>query len=157
MTDRSVEHATIVIERHYDATPAEVFAAWADAAARERWFVAAEGWAIAEYSHDFRVGGREQGRFAQKQDGPVYGNDTLYWDIVPARRIIFAYTMARDGAVISASLATVELRPDGLGTLLVFTEQGAFLDGGDQPRFREHGWNDLLDRLGVALTGAGAA
>lgn len=43
MTDRSVEHATIVIERHYDATPAEVFAAWADAAARERWFVAAEG------------------------------------------------------------------------------------------------------------------
>lgn len=156
MTDRSVEHATIVIERHYDAPPAAVFAAWAEPAVRQRWFVAAEGWEIAEYSHDFRVGGRERGRFAQKTAGPVYGNDTLYWDIVPGRRIIFAYTMARDGTLISASLATVELRPDGPGTLLVFTEQGAFLDGGDQPRFREHGWNDLLDRLGAEIGPAAA-
>lgn len=156
MTDRSVEHATIVIERHYDAPPAAVFAAWAEPAARQRWFVAAEGWEIAEYSHDFRVGGRERGRFAQKTAGPVYGNDTLYWDIVPGRRIIFAYTMARDGTLISASLATVELATDGTGTLLVFTEQGAFLDGGDQPRFREHGWNDLLDRLGAEVGPAAA-
>ena len=32
MTERSVTHATFVIERTYDATPARVFAAWADPA-----------------------------------------------------------------------------------------------------------------------------
>jgi uncharacterized protein YndB with AHSA1/START domain len=34
----SVEHATFVIERRYDASPARVFAAWADPAAKRRWF-----------------------------------------------------------------------------------------------------------------------
>ncbi len=38
MTDRSVTHATFVVERRYDASPARVFAAWADPAAKARWF-----------------------------------------------------------------------------------------------------------------------
>ncbi len=38
MTERSVTHATFVVERLYDASPARVFAAWADPAAKRRWF-----------------------------------------------------------------------------------------------------------------------
>ena len=34
---------------------------------------------------------------------------------------------------ISVSLATIELKPEGTGTRLTFTEQGAFLDGYDDP------------------------
>lgn len=147
MTERSVTHATIVIERHYEATPARVFKAWSDPKARDRWFVAAEGWKISEYSHDFRVGGRESGRFSQTGKN-IYTNDTIYQDIVPDSRIIFAYTMAKDGENISASVATVELKPEGNGTRLVFTEQGAFLDGLDTPASREGGWKELLDNLG---------
>lgn len=52
---------------------------------------------------------------------------------------------------ISVSLATVELRPEGKGTRLVFTEQGAFLDGYDDAGSREHGTRELLDALGAAL------
>jgi uncharacterized protein YndB with AHSA1/START domain len=34
MSPRSATHATFVIERTYDATPARVFAAWADRSAK---------------------------------------------------------------------------------------------------------------------------
>lgn len=147
MTERSVTHATFVIERVYDAAPARVFKAWSDPKARDRWFVSAEGWKVNEYSHDFRIGGREFGRFSQTGKN-IYSNDTIYQDIVPDNRIIFAYTMAKDGENISASVATVELKPEGKRTRLVFTEQGAFLDGLDMPASREAGWQDLLNSLG---------
>lgn len=147
MTERSVTHATFSIERIYDAKPARVFKAWSDPKARDRWFVHSEGWKVTEYSHDFRVGAREGGRFSQSGE-TIYSNETVYQDIVPDNRIIFAYTMAKDGTNISASLATVELKPEGKRTRLVFTEQGAFLDGYDTAASREAGWQELLDNLG---------
>jgi len=49
---------------------------------------------------------------------------------------------------ISVSLATVEFRPVGdSGTRLVFTEQGAFLDGHEFPAQRSEGMGSLLDAL----------
>jgi uncharacterized protein YndB with AHSA1/START domain len=151
MAERSVTHATFSIERVYDAAPARVFKAWSDPKARDRWFVAADGWKVSEYSHDFRVGGREVGRFSQTGKN-IYTNDTHYQDIVPDNRIIFAYTMAKDGENISASVATVELKPEGKRTRLIYTEQGAFLDGLDTPASREAGWHDLLSSLGKEFT-----
>jgi hypothetical protein len=53
MSERSVEHATIVIERRYPASPERTFAAWADVEAKARWLGASEG----ELELDFRVGG----------------------------------------------------------------------------------------------------
>jgi uncharacterized protein YndB with AHSA1/START domain len=62
--------------------------------------------------------------------------------------------MHLDDARISVSLATVEFTPEGAGTRLVFTEQGAFLDGYDDPAQRERGTRDLLDALDTALARA---
>ena len=50
-----------------------------------------------------------------------------------------AYTMAVDGTNISASLGTVEFEGIGAGTRLIYTEQGAFFDGGDGPSSRKQG------------------
>jgi uncharacterized protein YndB with AHSA1/START domain len=52
MTERSVVHATFVINRVYDASPARVFRAFSNPEARDRWFVKSEGWPVAEYSYD---------------------------------------------------------------------------------------------------------
>ena len=57
MTQRSVTHATFVLERVYDAAPARVFKAFADPAAKRRWFAEGEGWQIDAFDADFRVGG----------------------------------------------------------------------------------------------------
>lgn len=52
---------------------------------------------------------------------------------------------------ISESLATVELKAEGKGTRLVFTEQAVFLDDFDDGGGRERGSGVLLDQLGAAL------
>jgi uncharacterized protein YndB with AHSA1/START domain len=57
---------------------------------------------------------------------------------------------------ISVSLATTELKPEGSGTRLIYTEQGAFLDGLDDPKMREQGTHELLDALAKALQGGGS-
>ncbi|GMV31940.1 MAG: activator of HSP90 ATPase [Rhodanobacteraceae bacterium] len=144
----AVAHAQFTIVRHYAAAPAWVFAAWADPAIRQRWFVAADDWEIADYRHDFRVGGCERGRFRRIAGDPFYDYETHYLDIVAPRRIVTAYAMARDGVRISASLLTVQFDADGSRTRLSLTEQGAFLDRQDSSPAREQGWQQLLAALG---------
>ena len=150
MTERSVEHATIVIERRYDASPQRVFAAWADPDARGQWDVPGEGWELTDVKRDFRVGGHEFCRIGPVGD-PQYACNTRYENIVPDRRIVFAYTMDHHDARITASLSTVELLPEGESTRLIMTEQTVFLDGLDKPAFREQGWSSMLDKLGKSL------
>ena len=148
--ERSVAHATFSVERVYPATPDRVFAAFADAERKRRWFVEGEGWIVDEFVLDFRVGGTERSRF-RFRDGPPMTNDTVFLDIVPDRRIIFAYSMTMDGVPISVSLATADITHAGGGTRLVLTEQAVFLDGYDGAADREGGWSELLGKLGEEL------
>ena len=146
----SVVHSTFSVERTYPSPPARVFAAFSNQGTKRRWFVEGEGWDVDEFTMDFRVGGREMSRFRFK-DGPPMGNDTVYLDIVPDRRIVLAYTMTVGEQLISVSLATVEIAPAGDGTRLVYTEQGAFLDGKDTSQDRQEGCRELLNKLGEEL------
>lgn len=153
--ERSVVHTTFAIERTYGAPPARVFAAFANQGTKRRWFAEGDEFDVEEFTVDFRVGGLEVARFRFKGGGPPGApaagteirNDTSYQDIVPDRRIVFAYTMTVGEKRISASLATVDLVPSGAGTRLTFTWQGAFFDGGDMPASREEGWRTLLQNL----------
>jgi uncharacterized protein YndB with AHSA1/START domain len=146
----SVVHSSFSVERTYPSSRARVFAAFSNQAAKRRWFAEGEGWEVDEFSLDFRVGGREISRFRFK-GGPPMGNDTIYLDIVPDRRIVFAYTMTAGGARISVSLATVQITPSAGGTRLVYTEQGVFFDGADKPALREAGSRELLEKLAEEL------
>lgn len=150
MTPRSVTHATFVIERVYPASPARVFAAFSQPALKARWFVGPDDWQAQEHRLDFRVGGREINR-GGPPGGPVHAFDAVYQDIVQDRRIVFTYDMHVGDARLSVSLTTVELVPEGKGTRLIFTEQGAFLDGHEAPAQRELGTRELLESLARAL------
>jgi uncharacterized protein YndB with AHSA1/START domain len=156
MAQRSVTHATFIIERIYPVPPERVFHAWSEPAAKKRWFAGPDDWGQSRFEMDFRVGGREVNSGGPK-DGPVHSFNALYQDIVPNERIIYCYDMHLDENRISVSLATIELKPEGGGTRLVFTEQGAFLDGYDDAGKRERGTADLLDALGAVLKQAARA
>jgi uncharacterized protein YndB with AHSA1/START domain len=147
---RSVVHATFCIERIYPASPAQVFKALTDPAAKAKWFTGGNGYTLLTRKMDVRPGGREQlkGRW---ETGVVTTFDAVYHDVVADERIVYAYEMHLDERKISVSLATLELEPAGTGTRRVMTEQGAFLDGYDDAGSREHGSNFLLDALGVSL------
>ncbi|WP_407344719.1 SRPBCC family protein [Pengzhenrongella phosphoraccumulans] len=156
MSERRTVHATFVIERVYGAPPAQVFAAFADPAVKGRWFAGPGDWVRPQWSMDFRVGGREVNR-GGPTSGPVHELDAVFQDIVADERIVYTYDLRLDGRRISVSVVTIELWPDGVGTRLVFTEQGAYLDGLDRPEYREQGTAELLDALGVELHRAPAA
>ncbi|MBO0780427.1 MAG: SRPBCC family protein, partial [Ktedonobacteraceae bacterium] len=128
MNERSIQHTTFTIERTYPVSPARAFAAWADPEAKAQWFPKAD-------SFDFRVGGREFNR--SSHEGATYTYDAHYQDIVPGQRIAYTYTLDRNETRISVSVATVEFRKATAGTQLIYTEQGAFLDGEDRPEYRE--------------------
>jgi uncharacterized protein YndB with AHSA1/START domain len=129
--------------------------AFADPVAKRRWFAEGDGWTIEAFDVDFRVGGFERSRF-RFLDGPLVTNDTVYQDIVPDERIIIAYAMTVAEKPISCSLATIEFKPQGKGTRLVYTEQGAFLDKLDQAADRERGCAGLLIALEKEIVGGEA-
>lgn len=153
MTERSTQHATFIIERRYRASPHRVFAAWADPAAKRAWFAEGEGWEVKSYELDFREGGTERARYRFSKGQEVFGEDTWFGnetefnEVIPNERIIFTYAMDRNGVRFSISLASVELKPEGEGTRLVFTEHAAFFEGADGVQMREAGWRELLDSL----------
>jgi uncharacterized protein YndB with AHSA1/START domain len=151
MTQRTIVHATFTVERTYAATPARVFKAFADENAKGKWFTGPPGFELHEKRWDFRVDGVEVlgGRHAS---GIVTFFYCTYHDIVPNERIVYAYRMTLDGAPMSSSLATIEIRPEGAGAHLTLTEYGAYFDGfSDGAAGREHGTNWLMDQLGESL------
>ena len=151
MTDRSVTHATFVIERTYPAaSPARVFAAFADPAIKRRWFAGPD-----ELGPDRararlpRRRPRDQPRRPARRPGLHLRRPIQ--DIVPNQRIISTYEMLMDDTRISVSLADRGARASRRGHQLRYTEQGVYLDGHDTPAQREHGTRELLDALGAEL------
>lgn len=154
---RSVTHASFTITRRWNASPARVFAAFADETQKDKWFSGDGAWTKVERSFDFREGGIET-LIGKWKSGVVTRFDCVYRDIVPpaagdAGRIIYSYTMFVDGRKISVSQAAIELHADGDGTKFVLTEYGDYLDGYEDAGSREHGTNALMDALEKSLQG----
>lgn len=143
---------SFTIERKLKHSPQRVFRAFEDPVAHYRWFVSGEGWEIANYTHDFRLGGHEHGQFRPVGHASMLSNDTWYLEITPDQRIVVAYTMGMDGAPMSHSVTVTELFPDGPnGCRLVFTEQGAYYGGPDDVKNRRGGFEELLGKLEIEL------
>jgi len=142
----STMHCSFTIERHLDASPAQVFDAWSTPEIKSRWFYGSEEWSSIGYKLDFRIGGREH-LVSGPSEGPMHIYDARIEDIVPNERIVYSYDMNLGEKRVSVSLATVELHPDGEGTRLVFTEEDVFLDDAYEEMSREEGTRSLLDNL----------
>ena len=153
----SAVHGVFTITRELPHAPERVYAAWSDPKAKAAWFSAPnDEWTAIRREMDFRVDGGERltGRW---KSGRVTDFSARYLDIVPQRRIVYAYTMHVDEKKISVSLATIVLEPARIagraGTRMAVTEQGAFLDGYDDAGSRERGTGSLMDALARSLEG----
>jgi len=150
---RSIKHGSFVIERKFDYDPVVVFRAWTQKDAKAHWFNGPpDKWTEQVREMDVRPGGRDRliGKFI---DGSESRYEAIYFDVVPDRRLVYAYDMYWQGKKISVTLATVEFVQSQRGTKLILTENGAFLDGYDDAGSRERGTQSLVDNLGKFLAG----
>jgi len=159
MSQETIVHDTFTVERTFDAPPARVFEALANAEVKAKWFAGPPGWQQKERAFDFRVGGREvlSGTHAS---GLTSVFDAHYFDIVPNERVVYVYEMTINGRKISTSLATFELSAVGGKTKVLLTEQGAYFDDPGMKKYapqgqavsRLEGTKGLMDRF-AALFG----
>jgi uncharacterized protein YndB with AHSA1/START domain len=100
---------------------------------------------------EFRVGGSERFRYRFKAGHPIAGseiaNESTYQDIVPEKRIVMASKMSLNGKPVVVMLTTFEFIAADLGTDLILTHQGAFIEWPDGPRMIEAGWRGLLEQI----------
>lgn len=148
-----VEHTTFVIERELAGSPRHAFRFFAEPALKARWNECHPDWTVLEERFEFHVGGVEARRW-RTGDGGEQTFLATYLDIMPARRIIYAFDMTQGGRRVSASLATVELVADGGRTRMLFTEQMAYLAGTRSMQMRISGTGDGFDKLVAAVAAA---
>lgn len=151
MAGNPIKHGSFTIERNYSAPPAKVFAAFAQADARRKWLVFADGWTIHEYrpAEPTVAGAVEFSRFSPPGADVVLTNATTWLHVDEGNTLIYAYHMTLEGTPLSSSLVTISFNSDGAGTRLELTEQGAYFDG--DIAGREAGTRALLDEVEKVL------
>lgn len=142
----SIAHATLVMERTYNASPARVFNAWADVEARKRWSAPAEGIRIEYEEADFREGGRDVSRCIEPGNAD-YAATVAYLDIRKDSRIVFAEDVVHGNKRVSAALVSVELASQAGATRLQLTLQIASFDEAGMESGYQFGWSSALDNL----------
>jgi uncharacterized protein YndB with AHSA1/START domain len=150
MTGQTVTCNTFTIERTLPASPESVFTAFADVNQKTRMLAPLDGEPGGEpgahSEFDFRVGGHERFDFVE-EDGRKMSYDAMYYDIVPNERTVYSYEMYADGSRISVSVVSIQLLEAAVSTNLIWTEQGAFLDGLDTSDLREGGTSWMIDNM----------
>ena len=135
---------SLTLKRRLKAPPQKVYQAWTQPEQMIRWWGGNnEASRIAET--DVRVGGRFHVGF-KGDNGEQHDVSGTYKEVVPDRRLVFSWawrtTPERESQV------TIDLKPDGDGTILTLMHEQFF----DQKACDDHGvgWGrglDLLERL----------
>lgn len=139
----------LIVSRRFAAPPELLFDAWFDPKAVGTWLFATPGGVSKHVEIDARVGG---GFAVHEQRGDILATHFgVYREIVRPSRIVFTFATDKLGA---STLVTVDIKPDGAGSLLTLTHQ---LD----PEWATHdasiraGWEGILEGLARASGEAG--
>lgn len=143
---------TVRLQHQYDATPQQVFDAWANPEALGKWF--------GPHSHRCRVedfnfteGGQYQIRMIPTgKDADCEGDTSQdsvcagqFVEIVPNQRIVMTFDWIENGAPLGDSLLTIEIQPVGKKTELRLTHER--LPDEQLRDAHENGWQGSLECL----------
>lgn len=136
---------SLTLKRRYSAPPEKVFSAWTDPKKLGRWFCP-PGCEPLLTESDARVGGRYR-IVVRAQSGEEHDVSGTFREVVPDRKLVF--TWAWRTTPERESLVTVQLAPDGDGTMLTLIHE-RFFDEAARDR-HQGGWGAILDRINEVL------
>lgn len=151
MTDGSDRVLRMV--RRFEASPERVFDAWINPATVRQWLFRTPADQQYHARLDPRVGG--DWTITARRLGVDYTALGTYLEIDPPCRLVFTFAMPQFSP--NSDRITVEIVPDGAGSLLTFTQEGIDIaeelrqlppgvEGGS-----EHGWRLMFDLLARAV------
>jgi uncharacterized protein YndB with AHSA1/START domain len=133
----------VTLERRIAARPETVFAFFTD---RDKWL----SWMGTEGQFSFEPGGAY--RTLVNADNHASGTFT---EIVPPKRVVFTWGWDDGGmegdVPPGSSTVTIELEPDGDGTLLTLRHSG--LPNDESRAAHESGWQHYVERLATRAAG----
>jgi len=137
---------SFTLKRRLKAAPAEVYAAWTDPEKIVKWF-GPEQIETLRAQADARVGGGFR-IVMRSPDGEEHDVSGIYREVVPNKKLVF--TWAWRSTPERESIVTVQIKPDGRGSLLTLIHE-KFFDEGARDRHQE-GWTGCLDKLARYLS-----
>ena len=143
------EKPSLRLTREYPVAPEKVWRAWTDPQALKRWWAPEPGDQVSIAELDVRVGGRFRIVFGGPQ-GNAHEVQGIYREVVRNRKLVFTWTWP-NSTPERESLVTIDFRPDGTGTELVFTHE-QFFDDTVRDSHRA-GWSAALASLDQFLKG----
>ena len=146
MTHHTAQHGTATLEKGRSASPARVFAAWADPDQRKVWGSPSDEIDMRIDAADFTVGGEDVTTCLAGGEAVAVVRGR-YHDIVPDKRIVYTEIISSMDALEGACLVTAEFLAEGAGTRLVVTLQTVALDGSTLLEEAQEGWGSALIRL----------
>ena len=146
MTHHNAQHGTATLEKGLSASPARVFAAWADPDQRKVWGSPSDEIDMRIDAADFTVGGEDVTTCLAGGEAVAVVRGR-YHDIVPDKRIVYTEIISSMDALEGACLVTAEFLAEGAGTRLVVTLQTVALDGSTLLEEAQEGWGSALIRL----------
>jgi len=147
-----LHHATVILERVYEAPPERVFSEFANPQARARWSAPSND-ALAYDEADFREGGHDVFRCGPPNDLRFRGV-TTYHTITPNRCVVFTETLSDGSARLAIALNTLDFEPTAQGTNLKVTVQLVSFVGPGMVEGYESGNRGALDSLARHLGGS---
>lgn len=149
MPNMATASRTVILERTFKATPAEVYRAWTDPEAAARWW-GPEGYTTTDIKLDLRVDGRWSNTMVAA-DGKRFPSAGEFRQVVAGERLVMFDE--GEGAPMNGHATTVDVRfePAGTGTKMHLVH-GVFKTGEMRDECKV-GWDSSFDRLQRLLDG----
>ena len=141
MAIQTTAKPSLTLKRRLKAPPAKVFGAWTDPEKVKSWMGPGEV-KVLRVECVPRVGGRYRW-LMQSPDGEQHDVSGVYREFVQNQKLVF--TWAWKSTPERESLVTVDIKPDGDGSLLTLTHE-QFFDEEARDR-HQGGWTRALDKL----------
>src|SRR5579872_1248368 len=113
-----VEHRRLTMTRRFDASPERLFDAWTDPRLAHAWLFTGPESESHSAEMDLRVGG--QWKVCDRRGGTDYTAIGEYLEVDRPRRLVFTFGMPQFSPAFGR--VTVEIEPDGQGSLMTFTQ-----------------------------------